>query len=221
MPTHVTVGLADNFPVGEVVFGGQPGSLQAAPRFPLSLVSTNDLLNWSNSFPADPIPSLAADISFGATTISLTAGQGALFPENSFEVSIDNEIIFVPVRIGDNLTLCFRGAENSTPSIHFTGANVQLLITAKSHNQVASEIVAIEQTLGQQGNHVRPSEISLAPVAAGNFTVAHGLGVIPRAVLIQMNSAGAIWFQTARYDATNLYLVASDGGLTGFAQIWA
>jgi hypothetical protein len=66
-----------------------------------------------------------------------------------------------------------------------------------------------------------PIEIALAPGAPGNFSVAHGLGATPKLVLVQMTSGGAIWFQPAtRYDATNLYLVASDGGLTGYAEIW-
>jgi hypothetical protein len=63
-------------------------------------------------------------------------------------------------------------------------------------------------------------EIALAPGAPGNFTVAHGLPAAPAFVLIQMDSGGDIYFQTARYDATNLYLTASDAGIVGKAQCW-
>jgi len=35
-----------------------------------------------------------------------------------------------------------------------------------------------------------------------------------------MTSLGAIVFQPTRYDATNLYLQASAGGLTGFAEVF-
>jgi hypothetical protein len=60
--------------------------------------------------------------------------------------------------------------------------------------------------------------IALAPAAAGNFTVAHGLGAAPAAVgAVQMTSDGRIWWQTPAFDATNLYLVASDPGITGNA----
>jgi hypothetical protein len=59
--------------------------------------------------------------------------------------------------------------------------------------------------------------VALAPLAAGAFTVDHGLAAAPSAVLIQMTAGGQIWFQTPMYDATNLYLVASDAGLTGNA----
>jgi hypothetical protein len=59
--------------------------------------------------------------------------------------------------------------------------------------------------------------ISLSAAADGNFTVAHGLGLTPSTVLIQMLSDGRIWFQATPYDATNLYLVASDPGIIGNA----
>lgn len=68
-------------------------------------------------------------------------------------------------------------------------------------------------------------ELGLAPSTPGNFTVAHGLDHEPFNVSIVMTSGGAIWFQTEgdgslKKDASNLYLVASDGGITGRALIW-
>jgi hypothetical protein len=63
-------------------------------------------------------------------------------------------------------------------------------------------------------------ELALVPVAPGNFTVAHGLGQSPALALLQMTSGGRIWFQDPPYDATNLYLVASDAGATGNAPLW-
>jgi len=62
------------------------------------------------------------------------------------------------------------------------------------------------------------TNVALAPSAGGNFTVAHGLGSAPLAVAIAMTSGGQIWLQSPTgYDATNLYLVASDAGVTGNA----
>jgi hypothetical protein len=60
--------------------------------------------------------------------------------------------------------------------------------------------------------------IALAPGAPGNFTVAHGLGVVPNSVTVEMTSGGQIWFQNPPYDGNNLYLVASDSGITGNAK---
>jgi hypothetical protein len=65
------------------------------------------------------------------------------------------------------------------------------------------------------------SEISLAPGSPGNFTIAHGLGKVPAIATIRMTSSGAIWPQTPTpFDSTNLYLTASDGGITGKAEVW-
>jgi hypothetical protein len=61
------------------------------------------------------------------------------------------------------------------------------------------------------------SSVALAPSAPGNFTVAHGLAAAPSAVSITMTSGGQIWGQSPISDATNLYLAASDVGVTGKA----
>ena len=63
-------------------------------------------------------------------------------------------------------------------------------------------------------------ELPLAPIDPGPFSVPHGLGHIPCVVLLQITSNGEIWFQPARYDGTNIYLEASDAGVTGYAEIW-
>jgi hypothetical protein len=63
--------------------------------------------------------------------------------------------------------------------------------------------------------------VSVAPSAPGNCTVAHLLGRVPLCAIIQMTSGGAIWFQTPTgYDGVNLYLVASDAGVTGRVIVW-
>src|ERR1051326_1899670 len=47
-------------------------------------------------------------------------------------------------------------------------------------------------------------QISLSPGAAGNFSVPHWLGRVPVGAVIQMTSAGAIWFQAGTlYDSTD------------------
>jgi hypothetical protein len=63
-------------------------------------------------------------------------------------------------------------------------------------------------------------QLTVAPGVAGNITVPHLLGRAPAGALIQMTSSGAIWFQSAMYDGTNLYLVASDPTVTAKVQIW-
>jgi hypothetical protein len=79
----------------------------------------------------------------------------------------------------------------------------------------ASAVTAVTQATRICG------QVSVAPGAAGNFTVAHWLGRTPVAAMIQMTSEGAIWFQAGQlYDATSLYLVASAAGVTGRVQVW-
>lgn len=64
-------------------------------------------------------------------------------------------------------------------------------------------------------------QVSIAPGAPGNLTVQHFLGRTPAGAVIRMTSAGAIWWQNPTdMDATNLYLVASDSGVTAKVLVW-
>jgi hypothetical protein len=63
--------------------------------------------------------------------------------------------------------------------------------------------------------------IPFSTTAPGDFTLAHNLGIIPTTVIFQFTDGGTVWFQPMRYDATNLYLVASDAGVTGVVIIYA
>ena len=65
------------------------------------------------------------------------------------------------------------------------------------------------------------STLSATPSAGGNFTMAHGLSSAPSRISILMTSGGAIWAQTPAFDGTNVYLVASDGGVTGDIVLYA
>src|SRR6516162_6926832 len=108
MPTHVTVTATDTLTFGDVAFGGAPGALQTPPVFPLGIASTRDLLNWTNSFPSQPVSNLSLDVNATQSSILLTAGNGAVFPTEYFEVSIDDEIIFDTSRSTDTLNGCVR-----------------------------------------------------------------------------------------------------------------
>lgn len=220
---NVTVTATDTLSPGDFLVGSfGSGSLQGPGRFPLALVKPGDLLNYSNNFPSYVTPTLAGGMLPTDLTISLASGTGAQFPNDVFEVSIDNEIIFVTSRSGDTLNVV-RGAENTTPNTHVIGATVQLLFTALAHNQVVSELVNIENFLGVRGANITtafPTEVSVTAVNPGDFSVAHGLGKTPKYAFIQMTSDGLIRFQTSRYDATNLYLNASDANLTCFVEVF-
>ncbi len=64
-------------------------------------------------------------------------------------------------------------------------------------------------------------QISVTPSGPGNFTVPHLLGRVPIGAQIRMTSPGAIWWQSPTdVDDLNLYLVASDAGVTAKVQVW-
>ena len=220
---NVTVSASDNFSPGDIVISSQGGFLEEPVTFPLGLVSTVDLLNYTNTFPSSTTPTLQAGILPTDQSLTLVSGTGVVLPLTAFEVSIDDEIIFVTTRSGDTLNGLVRGAEGTTPFTHVIGSNVQLLITAKGHNKLVSEIISIENFLGKNGSNVTsptPTEVVLNPVSAGDFQVAHGIGKTPKYAVIQMTSNGLIRFQTTRYDSTFLYLNASDVNLTGYAEVF-
>jgi hypothetical protein len=79
----------------------------------------------------------------------------------------------------------------------------------------ASAVIAVQQATPLFG------AVSVSSGAPGNCTVAHLLGRVPVCAVVQMTSGGLIWFQTpTSYDGTNLYLVASDAGVTGKVVVW-
>ena len=64
-------------------------------------------------------------------------------------------------------------------------------------------------------------QLPVAPTAPGNFTVPHLLGRTPIGAHVRMTSPGAIWWQSPTdVDDVNLYLVASDAGVTAKVQVW-
>ncbi|MGO8792685.1 MAG: hypothetical protein ACLQVL_35585 [Terriglobia bacterium] len=64
-------------------------------------------------------------------------------------------------------------------------------------------------------------QIPVAPSAPGNFTAPHLLGRTPIGAHVRMTSPGAIWWQSPTdVDGVNLYLVASDAGVTAKVQVW-
>jgi hypothetical protein len=138
-------------------------------RFPGAIAGAADLLIQGNVVPsqAGSFPTLIAALAASATSFMVSSGYGQQLPADNFEVSIDDEIIFVALRSGDTLSNCVRGAEGTTPSAHNAGAAVLANYTAKAHNQDASEIIAVETLLkgpqAQGAFYAGPSASSGAP----------------------------------------------------------
>lgn len=63
--------------------------------------------------------------------------------------------------------------------------------------------------------------LAVTASAPGNFSFNHNLGRAPLGAMIYMTSGGALWFQPGTmFDASNLYLTASDVGITASIQVW-
>jgi len=90
-------------------------------------------------FKNNAISSLAADITAGSLTISLSAGDGALFPApDVYEYAVltlrniatnTREIVHCTGRTSDTLTI-ERGQESTTPAAFSAGDEVSMQITA-------------------------------------------------------------------------------------------
>ena len=64
------------------------------------------------------------------------------------------------------------------------------------------------------------AHVPVTAPAAGSLNVAHHLGRAPLGALICMTSSGGVWFQSSMWDGTNLYLVASEAGVTAKVLLW-
>jgi len=87
---------------------------------------------------------LAADITSAATSLTVTAGEGAKFPSTyPFPITIEDEILKCTNRSTDTLTV-ERAQEGTTAAAHATGKAVHLRITAKFASDLHTAVNAIE-----------------------------------------------------------------------------
>jgi hypothetical protein len=110
---------------------------------------------------------------------------------------------------------------NQTPTCSSLGcyyASFTIPINWKGNYQIEWHVQLYARGI-QQPNGEILSSVNLNPASPGTFVVPHQLGIVPSKATIIMTSGGQIWFQNPTlYDEINLYLVSSDGGITGIAQ---
>lgn len=77
-------------------------------------------------------------------------------------------------------------------------------------------------TVAAAGLAVQTPAVTLLPNSPGpgNFSIAHGLGVVPSMVEIVPSSPGAVWGLDPLFDATNIYLGASATGETATVSVY-
>lgn len=117
-----------------------------------------------------------------------------------------------------SLILDFNG-QILTPTLGYTQSGTTITVTTalEDGDELGAHYLTGAGGGGGGGGVTFVSSV-LAPTNDGNFQVSHTLGKTPTGVIIEMTSGGQIWFQSPTlFDSSNIYLVASDAGLTGFA----
>ena len=137
-------------------------------NYPTSVDTVVELVEAANN---------AADTLNGgisAIATSLTLNDASEFT-NSGIVAIETELLSYTGKSGNTLTGLTRGIESTAAASHSSGVDVRQVISAKSHNVLASAIIALETKLGA-GNDIALAQ--LAPLTASKFLVSDGSGVI-------------------------------------------
>ena len=108
------------------------------------------------------ISALAADITDVATSLTVTAGEGAKFPSaGDFHITIEDEILKCTARTTDTLTVV-RAQEGTTGAAHIAGKSVELRITA---GVIESRTTwTAEKLLKGAGAGVDPTEIDVPAI---------------------------------------------------------
>lgn len=83
----------------------------------------------------------------GVTTLIPVNNGAALAATGTFSLLIDQEIVTVTSRAGNNLTV-IRGAEGTTPVTHLIGAAVTPIMTARGLRQLFNDVPIVPTVPG-------------------------------------------------------------------------
>ena len=98
------------------------------------------------------------------------------------------------------------------------GTNVNLVA---SEAGVTATILVYTQAAAELTVQVPAATLLGSSPSFGNFSVPHGLGVMPSLIEILPTSEGALWLQNPPFDATNINLSASFEGITATISVYA
>jgi hypothetical protein len=202
---------------------GSPGNFTVAhgapstPTFALIEMTSNGTI-W-----------LQSPTSFDATNLYLTASAGSITGKAYVWVSPADAIVPFTSAAGNFTVAHPLGATPVIGLIELEGGGTVWFQNPTAYD--SSNVYLTGSAAGIIGNVILwkavpnlttsdHASIALAPGAAGNFQVAHGLGVTPTVCLLRMTSSGSIWFQSLAADSTYIYLTASSSVVTGVAELW-
>ena len=96
----------------------------------------------------------------------------------------------------------------------FAGFNTRWFLIYLTPAEVALTQIPTAALIFESPIMTLSATLQVTSVAPGNFSVAHGLDTVPFLIEIIPTSGGAIWGQAGFADQTNVYLAASDTGIT-------
>jgi hypothetical protein len=152
-----------------------------------------------------------------STSGSLTPGiaSGILYADGARYAATSPALSAAPASATSYL---FFQQENWPPSYYY-----QSTLSPLSAGDAFLGIVVTNSTQVTGASSATPlfGQVPASPSGPGTFTVPHLLGRIPVGAQIRMTSPGAIWWQSPTdVDHLNLYLVASEAGVTAKVQVW-
>lgn len=162
---------------------------------------------------------LAAAITAGATSLTVTAGEGANFPSTyPFHLTIDDEIVSCTNRATDSLTIV-RARQSTTAAAHSNKSHVALNITAKSMTDLNTAVNTIEGYFTD--GFTMPTNKKIMFRAAGNYIHSDAASELMVNATTTLNLAiGGT--DEVRLTATALSPATSDGSALGTTALkWA
>ena len=178
---------------------------------------------------------LAASITAAATSITLTTGQGALFPAMSagdyfFATLVDSsnnlEIVRVNARSSDTLTVV-RGQDGTTARTYAAGDKVELRVTAAALTAVAAgENLSRTYAISISGNAATATSATSATTADSATTATSATNATNATNAANLDTANWIFTQSgtelvASYDGTRRFKITSTGDLVVSGNVTA
>lgn len=141
---------------------------------------------------------LAAAVTSGATTWTVTSGDGGDFPDTyPYILTCEDERVLVTNRVGDALTVQ-RGYDGTTAAIHPNKAYVALNIVARAVSDLNAAVNTIEQALqdGMQYLKIYGAADNLLDFAGGTVNAGGAEIRLSNYAVIQNTTAGTLKLQT-------------------------
>ena len=113
------------------------------------------------------------------------------------------------------------GDPHSSGSLRNAPADDTNLYLAASFPGVTAKISVYEPVAAALNINGPATTLGVTSSTPGAFSLPHGLSAAPSRIEILMISAGAIWAQSPAFDGANVYLEASDTGVTAKILVYA